>query len=72
MKKVYKIDVDCANCAAKMERAVAKIPGVSAVNISFLTQKFSIEADDDNFEQIMDEAVKLCRKVERCCVIHRV
>lgn len=70
MKKTYKIEVDCANCAAKMERAVAKIPGVSSVNISFLTQKINIVADDERFEDIMKEAAKACKKVERGCVIH--
>ena len=70
MKKTYKIEVDCANCAAKMERAVSKIPGVMNVNISFLTQKINIEADDSNFDSIMQEAVKACKKVERDCVIH--
>lgn len=70
MKKTYKIEVDCANCAAKMERSVAKIPGVKTVNISFLTQKINIEADDGNFADIMQEVSKACRKVERGCVIH--
>ncbi len=70
MKKTYKIEVDCANCAAKMERAVAKIPGVNSVNISFLTQKINIVADDERFEDIMKEAAKVCKKVERGCVIH--
>ncbi len=70
MKKTYKIDVDCANCAAKMERSVAKIPGVHSVSISFLTQKINIEADDANFDVIMQEAAKACKKVERGCVIH--
>lgn len=70
MKKTYKIDVDCANCAAKMERAIEKIPGVTAISISFLTQKFKIEADDERFDEIMQEACKACKKVERGCVIY--
>ncbi len=70
MKKTYKIEVDCANCAAKMERAVAKIDGVKSVSISFLTQKMNIEADDAKFDDIMQEAAKACKKVERGFVIH--
>lgn len=70
MKKTYKIEVDCANCAAKMERAISKIKGVESVNISFLTQKLNIEADDERFDDIMQEAVRACKKVERDCVIH--
>jgi len=70
MKKSYKIDVDCANCAAKMERAVAKIPGVKSVSISFLTQKISVETDGDSLDDIMKEAARVCKKVERGCVIY--
>ena len=70
MKKSYKIDVDCANCAAKMERAVAKIPGVKSVSISFLTQKISVETDGDSLDEIMKEAARVCKKVERGCVIY--
>lgn len=72
MKKVYKLeDLDCANCAAKMERAIAKIDGVSAVNVSFLMQRLSVEADEERFEEIMNEIVKACKKVEPDCRIIR-
>ena len=65
MKKIYKLeDLDCANCAAKMERNIAKIDGVSQINVNFLTQKMTIEADDSRFEEIMDEIVAVCKKVE--------
>ena len=70
MKKSYKIDVDCANCAAKMERAVAKIPGVKSVSISFLTQKITVETEGDDLDEIMKEAARACKKVERGCVIY--
>lgn len=70
MKKSYRIDVDCANCAAKMERAVAKIDGVNSVSISFLTQKISIEADEERFAEIMKEAAKACKKIDRGCMIY--
>ncbi len=72
MKKVYRLeDLDCANCAAKMERSIAKIDGVKSVSVSFMAQRMSIEADDDNFEDIMDEVVKKCKKVEPDCKIIR-
>ena len=72
MKKVYKLeDLDCANCAAKMERSVAKIDGVRSVSISFMAQRMAIEADDYRFEYVMDEVVRKCRKVEPVCRIIR-
>lgn len=72
MKKVYKLeDLDCANCAAKMERAVAKIEGVESVSISFMGQRMAIDADDARFDEIMDKVVKACRKVEPDCRIIR-
>ena len=72
MKKVFKLeDLDCANCAAKMERSVAKIDGVNSVSISFMAQRMSIEAEDEKFEEIMDEVVKKCRNVEPDCRIIR-
>lgn len=72
MKKHYSlIDLDCANCAAKMETAIQKITGVEAVHINFLTQRMTVEADEENFEQIMDEIVKICRKIQPDCIICR-
>lgn len=72
MKKIYKLeDLDCANCAAKMERAVQKIDGVNSVNVSFMTQRMTIDADDNRFDEIMNEVVKVCRKIEPDCRIIR-
>lgn len=72
MKKVYKLeDLDCANCAAKMERAVAKIDGVDSVSVSFMAQRMAIEADEDRFEEIMEHVVKACKKIEPDCRILR-
>ena len=72
MKKVYRLeDLDCANCPAKMERSIAKIDGVKSVSVSFMAQRMSIEPDDDNFEDIMDEVVKKCKRVEPDCKIIR-
>ncbi|MBO4510186.1 MAG: cation transporter [Lachnospiraceae bacterium] len=72
MKKKFKLqDLDCANCAQKMEDAIKKIDGVNDASVSFMTQKMSIDADDERFEAIMDEVVKVCKKVEPDCVILR-
>ena len=72
MKKTFKlIDLDCANCAAKMENNSRKIDGVADATVSFMAQKMTVEADDDRFESIMDEVVKVCRKVEPDCEIVR-
>lgn len=65
MKKKFKLqDLDCANCAAKMEEAIKKIDGVNDASMSFMTQKLTIDAADDRFDAIMDEVVKVCAKVE--------
>ena len=65
MKKKFKLeDLDCANCAAKMEEAIKKIPGVNDANVSFMTQKMTVDAEDDKFDDIMKEVVSVCAKVE--------
>ena len=70
MKFVYKIeDLDCAHCAAKMEKAISKIDGVQNVSISFLAQKLTIEADESKIEEIIAEAKEICKKVEPDCKI---
>lgn len=72
MKKTYMLeDLDCANCAAKMERKIAKLDGVTSVEISFMAQKMTIEAPDDIFEAVVDDAVKLISKVEPDCRVLR-
>ncbi len=70
MKKTFKlIDLDFANCAAKMETAIKKIDGVKDATVSFMTQKMTIETDDERFDDIVKEAVKVCKKVEPDCEI---
>ena len=70
MKKKFKlIDLDCANCAAKMEEGIKKISGVKDASVSFMTQKLVLEADDDRFDEIMKEVVAVCAKVEPDCQI---
>ena len=71
MKKKFKLeDLDCANCAAKMEEAIKKLDGVVDASVSFMQQKMSIEAEDDkDFDSIMEQVVKVCAKVEPDCKI---
>ena len=70
MKKSFVLeDLDCANCAAKMENAVRGIEGVTFVSVSFMTQKMILEADDDKFNDIVKKAVKVCRKIEPDCTV---
>ena len=70
MKKVFKlVDLDCANCAAKMERAINQIDGVQKATVSFMAQKLTLEADDARFDEIVKEAVKCVKKVEPDCEV---
>ena len=62
-------NLDCANCAAKMEQAIGKIPGVISANISFMTQKLTLEYDESKEAEILAEAKKACQKVDRACSI---
>ncbi|MDD7431128.1 MAG: cation transporter [Coriobacteriaceae bacterium] len=72
MRKVFKMeDLECANCAAKMQDAIAKIDGVNSVNISFMTQKLTLDAEDERFDAILDAAQKAISKFEKDCVILR-
>ena len=70
MKKIFKMqDLECANCAAKMEQAIAKIEGVTYANVNFMTQKLTIEADESKMDDIVKEAAKICKKIEPDCRI---
>ncbi len=64
MKKKFKCEIDCANCAAKVEEAVKKIDGVTDAKVNFMMQKFTLEADDARFDEILKEAVKVGKKIE--------
>lgn len=71
MKKTFKLtDLDCANCAAKMEAGIKKIDGINDATVSFLTQKMTVDADDVRFDDIMKQVVKVCKKIEPDCVIN--
>ena len=79
MRKSYKlIDLDCANCAAKMEEAIKKIDGVWCIRridgvlsatVSFMSQKLTIETEDGRMDEVMQEVVRVCKKVEPDCQI---
>lgn len=70
MKKIYKLEnLDCANCAAKMEAAINKIDGVEKAIVSFMTQKLTIEVEESKLNEIMKKAVKACKKIEPGCKI---
>ena len=70
MKKKFKLeDLDCANCAAKIEEAIKKIPGITDASVSFMTQKMMIEAPDDQFDDIVQKAVDCIAKVEPDCSV---
>ena len=64
MNQKFECEIDCAICAAKVEEAANKIDGVKSVSINFMTQKMTLEADDDRFDEILEEVVRTGRKVE--------
>ena len=71
MQKKYKIEVDCANCALKMEEATKKVPGIVNATVSFMTQKMSVEFEEGADEkEVMKAVVKACKKVESDCEIY--
>ena len=71
MKKTYKVEVDCANCAAKMEEAVKSTTGVKDASLSIMTLKLKVEFEEGaDVEAVMKEALKNCKKVEDDCEIY--
>lgn len=72
MRKVYKLqDLECANCAAKMQADIGRLEGVAKASVNFLTQKLTIEADVEDISSVVDEAQRICAKYEPDCVILR-
>ncbi|BDF77746.1 cation transporter [Pyramidobacter piscolens] len=70
MKKSYKIEVDCANCANKMEQAARNTPGVKDASVNFMLLKMNVEFEDDQDPRsVMPEVLKNCKKVEDDCEI---
>lgn len=73
MKAVLKLEgLDCANCAAKIENEVQRIPGVEEATVTFMTQKMTIVAPDDDIERIVEEATRLTKKLEGDVVVKRI
>ena len=64
MKKKFKCEIDCAHCAAKVEAAIRKVDGVIDAKVNFLTQKFTLEADDARFEEVLQAAIKAGKRAE--------
>lgn len=65
MQRNYKIvGLDCASCAAKVESAINKISGVNSASVNFITKKLLIDIDDEKFDEIMNDVIKHCKKVE--------
>ena len=70
MKKTFELeDLDCAHCAQKMQDAIAKLDGVQSVTVNFLSQKMTLEADDDKFDKVLKAAIKTIKKVEPDCTV---
>ena len=70
MKKIFKLeDLDCAHCAAKMERAINKLEGVESASVNFFAQKLVLEAEEENFDEILRNAQKAISKIEPDCRI---
>ena len=71
MRKTYKIEVDCANCADKMECAAAKVSGVDSVTVNFMTQKMIVSfKEGEDSAAVMQDVLKVCKKVESDCEIY--
>ena len=71
MKKTYKIEVDCANCANKMENAAKKTEGVKDAVVNFMTLKMSVEFEEGyDYKEVMQNVLKNCKKVEDDCEIY--
>lgn len=69
MKKKFACEVDCAACAAKLEDAIKKVDGVEDCTVNFLTQKMTLTAPDDRFDEILEAVIKTAKKVEPDTVI---
>ena len=69
MKKSYKIEIDCANCAAKVENAVKKLDGVTACTVNFMTQKLTLETEAEDQTAIVREIARVGKKIDDDFVI---
>lgn len=65
MTKTYKVcNLDCANCAAKVERAINKLDGVNSASVNFFAQKITLDIPDEKFDTVINDVRKVCKKVE--------
>ena len=64
MKRVYKIEVDCALCASKIQEAIKKVDGVNFCTVNYMTQKMILDIDDDKYEEVYKKAIKVAKRVE--------
>ena len=64
MKRTFKFEIDCANCAATVESAINKIDGVNQARVNFMTKKLILDAEDDKFESILKQAQEIAKKVD--------
>ena len=72
MKKVYKIEIDCANCAAKVEEVIKKIDGINSASLNFMTQKMILDLDESREEEILKQVYKTAKRVEPdFCIIDK-
>ena len=70
MRKVYKLDGElCANCAGKIKDAVEKLPGVNSASVNAMTYKFTLEAEDDKFDEALKGSLKLFSDIEPDCEV---
>ncbi len=70
MKKVFRIEnIDCANCAAKLERRILKVDGVIKASVNFIAQRLTLEAEDERFDKVLEEVTKTAKKTEPDCII---
>ena len=71
MKKKFKLEnLDCANCAAKVEEAIKKIDGVNSATVSFMTQKLTLDADDARYDEILQQVITTAKKIEPDCELY--
>ena len=68
-KRINLENLDCANCAAKMEDAIKKLDGVNDATVSFMTQKLTLDAEEGRFDEILKEVVEVCGKIEPDCIV---
>ena len=73
MRRIFKVEnVDCANCALKMQNNILKIEGISNATLNFLTQRLTVEFEDKKLSTIIDELQTACRKVDRAVNVIRI